>query len=96
MFLFPRKLNFRENVLQDETHADIKTLRYIPPLNAMGAHDDANPAVKNTENECYCMEDEGFDCFKSGVLNMEPCKRDTHAPLALSFPHFYEADQSFR
>ena len=26
---------------------------------------------------------------------MAPCKRDTGAPLALSFPHFYNADPSF-
>jgi len=31
-----------------------------------------------------------YKCFKSGVLNMEPCKRDTGAPLALSYPHFYQ------
>merc|ERR1711892_1556908 len=39
------------------------------------------------------------DCFKSGVFNMEPCKRTPElplgAPIALSYPHFYEADQSF-
>ena len=26
---------------------------------------------------------------------MEPCKRELEAPLALSMPHFYQADPSF-
>ncbi len=56
----------------------------------MGAHDDPDPAFRNEDNECYCLEDEDFQCFGSGVLNMEPCKRDVKAPLALSFPHFYQ------
>ena len=62
----------------------------------MGAHDDPDPARANPDNQCYCMQNEGFTCFKSGVMNMEPCKRDTNAPLALSMPHFYQADPSFR
>ena len=61
----------------------------------MGAHDDPNPLYRNEDNACYCLDDENFDCFKSGVLNMEPCKRDSKAPLALSMPHFYQADPSF-
>eukprot|EP00095_Tigriopus_kingsejongensis_P003740 maker-scaffold1209_size55568-snap-gene-0.8 protein:Tk03740 transcript:maker-scaffold1209_size55568-snap-gene-0.8-mRNA-1 annotation:"scavenger receptor class b member 1-like" len=77
---------------QDVNHAGIRTLRFIPPKNALGAHDDPNPEFKNPDNECYCLEEEGFRCFKSGVLNMEPCKRETNAPLALSMPHFYDAD----
>ena len=55
--------------------------------------------MKNPENECYCLEndpDKKFKCFKSGVMYMEPCKRDVEAPLALSMPHFYQADPSFR
>ncbi len=56
----------------------------------MGAHDDPDPERRNPANKCFCMEEQGFTCFKSGVLNMEPCKRDTKAPLALSYPHFYQ------
>ena len=37
--------------------------------------------------------------FISGVLNLAPCKRSEAlpkgAPIALSFPHFYQADPSF-
>ena len=46
------------------------------------------------------MEDEGFTCFESGVYDMGPCKiapgRPYGAPLALSAPHFYQADPIFR
>ncbi len=61
----------------------------------MGAHDDPDPTRRNEDNECFCMEEEDFKCFKSGVLNMAPCKRETRAPLALSLPHFYQADPSY-
>lgn len=81
---------------KDVNHAGVDTLRFIPPENALGSHDDPNPDVKNPDNECYCLKDEGFRCFKSGVTYMEPCKRELMAPLALSMPHFYQADQSFR
>jgi len=76
---------------------DLIANRYIPPENAMGSHLDTNPNRKNPDNECYCVD--GFTCFKSGVLNMAPCKRTPDrpqgAPLALSYPHFYQADQSY-
>ena len=52
---------------------------------------------RNEENSCYCVD--GFACLKSGVLNMGPCKRTPDrplgAPLALSYPHFYEADPHY-
>ena len=45
------------------------------------------------------MKEEGFDCFKSGVLNMAPCKTRSDlpkgAPIALSYPHFYQADPQY-
>ncbi|TRY74958.1 hypothetical protein TCAL_08665 [Tigriopus californicus] len=81
---------------KETEHAGIRTYRFIPPLNAMGAHDDPDPEKRNPDNECYCLEDEGFKCYKSGVLNMEPCKRATQAPLALSMPHFYNADPVYQ
>ncbi len=52
--------------------------------------------MRNPDNECYCLESEGFKCFKSGVMYMEPCKRKDQAPVALSMPHFYQADPEFR
>ncbi len=56
----------------------------------MGAHDDTDPDRRNEDNACYCLKNQKFKCFKSGVLNMEPCKRADKAPLALSMPHFYQ------
>jgi hypothetical protein len=85
---------------QDVLHDSIPTLRFVPRPNAMGSHNDSNAEYQNKENACYCMEEEGFTCFKSGVLNMAPCKttkdRPKGAPIALSYPHFYQADPSFR
>jgi len=76
---------------------DLVANRYIPPLNAMGSHLDKNPERRNEANACYCVD--GFKCLRSGVLNMAPCKRTPQlpkgAPLALSYPHFYQADPHF-
>jgi len=84
---------------EDNSHAEIPTLRFIPPPNAMGSHEDLNDEWRNEENACFCMREEGFDCMKSGVLNMAPCKTRPDlpkgAPLALSYPHFYQADPSY-
>lgn len=77
---------------------DLVANRYIPPDNAMGSHLDEDPVRRNEKNKCYCVD--GFSCQKSGVLNMAPCKRTkdrpTGAPLALSYPHFYQADPHYR
>ena len=87
-------LKFEKNV----EHAGLNSLRFIPPLNALGSHDDPDPTRRNTDNECYCMKDKspGFDCYKSGVLNMAPCKitdaLPMGAPIALSYPHFYQVN----
>ena len=43
---------------QENEHAGIRTLRFIPPENAMGSHNDPNPARKNPDNECFCMAKE--------------------------------------
>ena len=50
------------NCLQDVEHAGIRTYRFIPPENAMGSHEDANPNRKNPDNECYCMKSEVSVC----------------------------------
>ena len=56
--------------------------------------------ISNEKNKCYCTwrikicSATGFPCFKSGVMNMGPCKTTeslpTGAPIALSAPHFYQ------
>ena len=86
-------------------HAGIRTYRFIPPNNAFGTHDDSNATQRNLENECYNLENEvdGWKPFKSGVVNMENCKKVkdkssgeySWPPIALSQPHFYNADPSF-
>ena len=85
---------------QEVRHQSLASLRFIPPANLLGSHEDPDPETRNTANSCYCLEDQGFPCFKSGVLNLAPCKRSPDlplgAPIALSYPHFYQADQSFR
>lgn len=83
---------------QEETYPEeLVANRYIPPPNAMGSPDDKDPERRNEANSCYCVD--GFACFKSGVLNMAPCKRTPDrpkgAPLALSYPHFYQADPHY-
>ena len=82
---------------QETQHAGIRSFRYIPKINALGSHDDANETLRNEDNSCYCVDN--FDCYKSGVFNMAPCKtapdRPGGAPIALSFPHFYQADPSY-
>jgi len=100
------EMNFDKEV----NHAGIRTLRFIPPANALGSHDDEKEAQKNTKNKCYDLSSPAYDkldfdtkYFKSGVLNLENCKKIkgedgdySYPPLALSQPHFYQADKSFR
>jgi hypothetical protein len=66
--------------------------RFIPPANALGSPKDKDPERKNSGNACYCMANRGFKCFKSGLLDLGPCKREDNnlPPLALSMPHFYQ------
>lgn len=95
--LMCRRINLEYEM--ETEHAGITTLRYIPPPNAMGSHTDEDPERRNEDNACYCYAEKGFACLKSGVLNMAPCKvKDdlkVGAPIALSYPHFYQAHPSF-
>ena len=50
-------------------------------------HDDPDSTRNNTENECYCLQDEGFKCLPSGAMYMEPCKRADQAPVARFHVH---------
>jgi len=84
---------------KDVEYGELGSLRFIPPPNALGSADDTNDTMRNEDNKCYCLKDKGFDCFKSGVLNMAPCKITANlpngAPIALSYPHFYQADPQY-
>lgn len=83
---------------QDVEHAGLNTYRYIPSIRQLASPNDKDDNIRNEENKCYCLE--GFSCLHSGVFNMEPCKRTPDrprgAPIALSYPHFYQADASYR
>ena len=76
----------------------VEGIRFVAKENFLGSHSNTSCKFYNPDNACYCLEDENpsFKCFKSGVMDMKPCKRDSMAPVALSQPHFYNADQSFR
>ena len=92
-------LSGRALTTSDEILIIISPFRFVPPANALGSADDTDSEMKNEANKCYCMKEEGFDCFKSGVLNMAPCKTRPDlpkgAPIALSYPHFYQADPQY-
>jgi len=94
--LMCRRLNLEFEKEEHYSHGLVAN-RYVPPENALGSHLDQDPKRRNEANSCYCVD--GFRCFESGVLNMAPCKvtsdRPKGAPLALSYPHFYQADPRF-
>jgi len=82
---------------QDTEHAGLTSARFVPLPSALGSPTDPDPTRANPANQCYCRE--GFSCYKTGVLNMAPCKTRPDlplgAPIALSYPHFYQADPSY-
>ena len=100
------EMNFEKHI----DHAGIRTLRFIPPANALGSHDDENVSQRNEKNKCYDLRSPTYNkldfdskYFKSGVLNLENCKKVksedgeySYPPLVLSQPHFYQADHSFK
>ena len=95
--LMCRKINLQYE--KDTDHLGLQSYRFVAPPNALGSHDDPDTEKRNSANACYCLAEENFECFKSGVLNLAPCKRTDAlpqgAPIAVSFPHFYQADPSF-
>ncbi|XP_029455769.1 lysosome membrane protein 2 [Rhinatrema bivittatum] len=63
----------------------IPVYRFVPPSKLF-----ANASV-NPENAGFCVP--AGNCLRSGVLNISVCKQD--APIFLSNPHFYQADDKF-
>ncbi|XP_074084585.1 lysosome membrane protein 2 [Macrotis lagotis] len=47
--------------------------------------------ANNSDNSCFCIP--SGNCLGSGVLNVSVCKNG--APIFLSAPHFYQADEKF-
>uniref|UniRef100_A0A8C5GV50 Lysosome membrane protein 2-like n=1 Tax=Gouania willdenowi TaxID=441366 RepID=A0A8C5GV50_GOUWI len=70
---------------EDVTVKAIPGYRFIPPSEVF-ANRTLNPA-----NAGFCVP--AGNCLGSGVLNVSACKQG--APIIMSSPHFYEADEKF-
>ncbi|XP_076020009.1 lysosome membrane protein 2c [Genypterus blacodes] len=68
--------------------AEVKGLpayRFVPPSKVFANH------TENPANAGFCVP--AWNCLGSGVLNVSPCKQG--APIIMSSPHFYQADQQY-
>ncbi|XP_069043493.1 lysosome membrane protein 2a isoform X1 [Lepisosteus oculatus] len=63
----------------------IPAYRFSPPLEVLASPED-NPA-----NAGFCVPP--GDCLGTGVLKVSVCRKG--APVVVSFPHFYQADQKY-
>lgn len=70
---------------EDVTVKGIPGYRFIPPSQVF-----ANLTV-NPANAGFCVP--AGNCLGSGVLNVSACKQG--APIIMSSPHFYQADEKF-
>ncbi|KAK4878226.1 hypothetical protein RN001_010732 [Aquatica leii] len=73
-------LQYRRPAMKQGIAVDL----YTPPDNVF------ETASKEPNNKCYCPGTEY--CPPKGLQNISPCQFD--APVYLSFPHFYKADQT--
>ncbi|ELK37104.1 Lysosome membrane protein 2 [Myotis davidii] len=70
------------------TFSDYESVQGLPAFRFTVPYE----ALANTsDNAGFCIP--AGNCLGSGVLNVSICKNG--APIILSFPHFYQADQSF-
>ncbi|XP_040915173.1 lysosome membrane protein 2c [Toxotes jaculatrix] len=70
---------------EDVTVKGIPGYRFVPPSEVF-----ANLTV-NPSNAGFCVPP--GNCLGSGLLNVSPCKQG--APIIMSPPHFYQADERF-
>lgn len=77
--IFCRSLTFRYGGIKN--HRGIETRRFESKADIF--------SKENPDNYCFDVDPE----LKSGVLDVGPCQFG--APVVLSFPHFYLADDSF-
>ncbi|GLD55240.1 lysosome membrane protein 2-like protein [Lates japonicus] len=70
---------------EDVTVKGIPGYRFVPPSEVF-----ANLTV-NPANAGFCVP--AGNCLGSGVLNVSGCKQG--APIIMSSPHFYQADEKF-
>ncbi|XP_064114979.1 lysosome membrane protein 2-like isoform X1 [Macrobrachium nipponense] len=59
--------------------------RFAPPKDVFADVD------KNPNNDCFCVD--GPPCLGGGLFNISACKFGS--PTAISWPHFYQADQKY-
>uniref|UniRef100_A0AAY4C3I3 Uncharacterized protein n=1 Tax=Denticeps clupeoides TaxID=299321 RepID=A0AAY4C3I3_9TELE len=71
--------------VNDEEVKGIPALRFAPPSDVLESPD-ANPA-----NAGFCVP--AGDCLGKGVLKVSVCREG--APIVVSFPHFYQADEKY-
>jgi len=67
---------------------DIPGYRFVPPANLFGT------PQENPDNACFCNNPNGICDTPSGVFNVSACQYGS--PTLLSWPHFFQADQSLR
>ncbi|XP_030598491.1 lysosome membrane protein 2c [Archocentrus centrarchus] len=70
---------------EDVTVKGIPGYRFVPPSSVF-----ANLTV-NPDNAGFCVP--AGNCLGSGLLNISTCKQG--APIIMSSPHFYQADEKF-
>uniref|UniRef100_A0A8C5P7E6 Scavenger receptor class B member 2 n=1 Tax=Leptobrachium leishanense TaxID=445787 RepID=A0A8C5P7E6_9ANUR len=84
--IFPSDLCRSLSAVYDrsETVKNIPVYRFTPSASTF-----ANVTL-NPDNAGFCVP--SGNCLPSGLLNVSKCKQG--APIVLSFPHFYQADES--
>uniref|UniRef100_A0A8C9WBA8 Scavenger receptor class B, member 2a n=1 Tax=Scleropages formosus TaxID=113540 RepID=A0A8C9WBA8_SCLFO len=71
--------------VEDVEVQGIPAYRFAPPLDVLASPED-NPA-----NAGFCVP--AGKCLSAGVLKVSVCRQG--APIVVSFPHFYQADQKY-